>query len=136
MEDLVNYDLRSGDPTYFHIGGHGTPTAMYDDRKADEKETGPRISAKEVADIMRKEGWNGEAVVIHGCDTGQYNGLNYPFAQQLADELQVDVIAPTQDIIYTNREGVPPKIEFDGHWNKFSPGESSPTPMQPEWSPY
>ena len=77
-------------PEVFKVFGHGSPESM--------RYNGKDLNAKEVADIIREcpEFIGGkQKVLLYSCNTGQNpNG----FAQQLADNLGVIVVAPTTEI--------------------------------------
>ncbi len=78
----------------YTIALHGTPTATYlYDVKIDEKI---------LANIIKnREDYKGESVILFSCNTGNETGLNLEkgeicFAQKLANELGVNVTAPTK----------------------------------------
>jgi hypothetical protein len=69
---------------------HGTSSTVTAWDGAAERD----LSPSEFAAIVRADpGWDGSPIRLFSCDTGK--GAN-PFAQQLADELEVEVLAPTQ----------------------------------------
>ncbi|EGE0302774.1 RHS repeat protein [Escherichia albertii] len=80
-------------PTGFTVGGHGTPTSMNDDRI----KKGSVLTIKQLASDIRANPkyHEGMPVVLFSCETGK--GKN-SFAQQLANELDVTVIAPDEII--------------------------------------
>lgn len=70
------------------------------------------VEAKEFAEIIRADpDWNGEPIRLFACDTGKGPEC---FAQQLADELGVDVIAPTE-LAWSNVRGE--SWAATGHYN-------------------
>jgi len=94
---------------YFDVIGHGTPTDI------------SGRSAPDVAAAVRATpSWNGQDVRLLSCSTRgcPING-GESIAQELADALQVQVKAPTTDILVDGRG----KITFDsgGTWKIFSP---------------
>ncbi|ASO18473.1 hypothetical protein FHR81_002881 [Actinoalloteichus hoggarensis] len=94
------------------------------------------LTAAEFADVVRADpDWNGEAIRLLSCDTG---GLPDGFAAQLARELGVEVLAPTEmgwvgaDGSVFSAEGVQnadgDRIPTDppgGRWDTFHPDGTS-----------
>jgi hypothetical protein len=71
---------------FFDAVGHGTPTAVLD-------EFGEELNAAELAARIRATpSWGGQNVRLLSCETG---ACSTGFAQQLANELRVKVLAPT-----------------------------------------
>jgi hypothetical protein len=69
---------------------HGDPEHVYIDGKP--------LTAAQFADVVRSDpNWHGEPITLFACETGkQPEGGGAPFAQQLSDELGVEVFAPTE----------------------------------------
>lgn len=82
---------------------------------------GQRLSAREFADVVRADaGWKNLPITLFACDTGNAEGGGTPFAQQLANELSVEVHAPTQ-LAWSN--GAP----FSSSGHRDSHGDLLPT---------
>jgi len=53
------------------------------------------LNADEFAEVLKRTSWNGEPVRLFSCNTGE---LSKGFAQELADQLGVEVTAPTAPV--------------------------------------
>ncbi|MDR0284352.1 MAG: hypothetical protein LBI33_05600 [Propionibacteriaceae bacterium] len=77
---------------YHDVFVHGTPTSVIGDFEEE-------LTAKQLAEIIRGGNWDGlESIRLVACQTGRG-----PFAQQLADELGVPVLAPLNDVWSSGR---------------------------------
>jgi hypothetical protein len=110
-------------PGYYTVDMHGDPDSTYigDDE----------LSPADLAALIRADpNWTGEPIRLFCCETGQGP---HPFAQRLADELGVDVIAPTEmawgypdgsslvSSLVVDRFGNEfPKLPPDGTWRTFT----------------
>lgn len=78
---------------------HGTPDKLYHESNIG---VGSYYTAQEFADIIRSDkSLFGKNIRLLACNTG---ALPTGFAQQLADELGVDILAPTERL-WINEEG-------------------------------
>lgn len=74
--------------------GHGYPDGM-----AFGPPNGPSMSVGQVASKVRGDSnWGMRDVLLLSCNTGVSSGYEHPFAQQLANELGVNVYAPNNFI--------------------------------------
>jgi len=91
---ILGWNQRNLHPItgYHDVFTHGSPTSVTDD-------LGEDLTAKELAEIIRASGqWDGkEAIRLVSCETG-----SGPFAQELADELGVPVLAPLKKVCSSN----------------------------------
>lgn len=106
-------------PGYEDIAVHGDRYGFVF-KDADGNES--NVSVKEFADILRKSGmYHGGAVRLLSCETGAEDSIT---AQALADELGVEVMAPS-DILFINPEGEvtigPDVLTNTGKWGIFKP---------------
>ncbi len=77
------------DPKYYDIKAHGSPTAV--------KLFGSVVDAQTLARvIVLREDYTGKPIRLLCCETGKEEGIETCFAQQLADLLGVEVLAPTE----------------------------------------
>jgi hypothetical protein len=75
---------------YHDVIVHGSPTSAIID--------GEEVTAAQLAQRIREGSWNGtDPVRLVSCETG-----SGPFSQQLADELQVRVLAPVEKFWVSN----------------------------------
>jgi len=95
-ERIVKFNKLLNKPNYYTVLVHGDPINVYDDRngRADRKPLSPIDLAKIIGDKAK-----GQVVILYSCNTG-VTGLNGEdsFAQLLADELGVPVIAPNRNL--------------------------------------
>ena len=84
---------------FFDVGMHGTSTAVgFGSEKAN-------MSARTLAAIIyHSKGYNGQKIRLLSCSTGRIIGDEYCFAEELANALGVEVIAP-DDILYISSKG-------------------------------
>ncbi|GAB3676634.1 WXG100-like domain-containing protein [Saccharopolyspora tripterygii] len=142
----------SVDPNRFTIEMHGSPNGV--------KFKGNDLDAKELAEIIRgSSGYkDGTPIRLVSCETGaDVPDGSKNFAQQLSEELGVEVLAPNTNAwvdnygnIYANESsakfdknepGTPkPRLDSPGEWTAFRPDgtkavHSSPYPPghRPEW---
>ena len=85
--------------SFFDVALHGSPTAV--GFGTTETNMSPRILA---ALIRHSEGWNGQKIRLLSCSTGEPNGDDYCFAEELANALGVEVKAPN-DLLYIDASG-------------------------------
>lgn len=85
--------------TYFDVAMHGSPTAV--GFGTTEANMSPRLLA---SIIRHSDGWNGQKIRLLSCSTGQQEGDNYCFAEELANALGVEVKAPN-DMLYIYPSG-------------------------------
>jgi RHS repeat-associated protein len=107
VRNMENFSKRNPMDGYFDVIGHGLPNEI------------EGMSADELADLLRKEnsGWNGQNVRLLSCWTACPSGS---FAQDLANNLGVDVVAPTTEIEASSRGKT--LIFYDGgEWRRASP---------------
>ena len=74
---------------YFDVAMHGSPSAV--GFGTTETNMSPRLLA---SIIRHSDGWNGQKIRLLSCSTGQQEGDNYCFAEELANALGVEVKAP------------------------------------------
>lgn len=93
VDDIATAALRFNKSTLRPIDGfhdvfcHGSPIAVFGD-------DGVEMTAKQLADVIRSGTWDGvESIRLVSCQTG-----GGPFAQELANELGVSVLAPLSDV--------------------------------------
>ncbi|MBB5910294.1 hypothetical protein [Actinoalloteichus hymeniacidonis] len=91
------------------------------------------LDAAGFADIVRADpDWNGEAIRLLSCDTG---GLPDGFAADLARELGVEVLAPTQ-MGWANADGSlfssSGTQDADGNWTPADPPDGTWQAFQPD----
>ena len=84
---------------FFDVGMHGTSTAVgFGSEKTN-------MSARTLAAIIyHSKGYNGQKIRLLSCSTGRIVGDEYCFAEELANALGVEVIAP-DDILYISSKG-------------------------------
>ncbi|MBF6144937.1 ADP-ribosyltransferase [Nocardia nova] len=126
-QDMIDSAMNlAPEPGYYTVDMHGSSDATY---IGDES-----LSARQLADLLRADpNWTNEPIRLFSCETGQ--GDN-PFAQQLANELGVTIVAPTELAWgYPNGSNVVSSLtvdhngtEFptwppDGVWLAFTPNE-------------
>lgn len=143
-DDILNKDIASANPRYvnkndllYRNAEKVKPIEGYEDvvchgdklgfafRDADGKESS--ISVNELADILRKDpSYKGGAIRLLSCETGAEDAIT---AQALADEMNVNVLAPT-DFLWIGSEGqmricVDQKTAMKGistgEWRLFKP---------------
>lgn len=85
--------------TYFDVAMHGSPTAV--GFGTTEANMSPRLLA---SIIRHSDGWNGQKIRLLSCSTGQQEGDDYCFAEELANALGVEVKAPN-DILFIRPNG-------------------------------
>lgn len=113
-------------PGKYTIDMHGDPAHVYFGNQ--------QLEPSELAQMLKADpAYKGEPVYLMSCDTGQ--GVE-PFAQKLADEMGVDVTAPTQ-LGWSGPDGKPfsssldpltggPTTPHDGTFTTFSPRSTTP----------
>lgn len=111
------------DPHRYTVDLHGSSN---DTRVGDTK-----LTPKDLADIIRSSGdWDGQPVRLVSCQTGRNSD---GFAAQLAQELGVDVVAPTKDAWVDDMGNVfASSTHFDVTRGDFAPG----WPPNGEWVTY
>lgn len=107
-------------PGEYVLDTHGTPSSVAVD--------GAVLDASQFAEVVAHEtDWNGEPIRLFSCSTGQdAEG----FAQQLANQLGVDVTAPTQ-AVWSSADGSVPL--GDAVYDPLTGGWYPPDPPGGEW---
>lgn len=104
--------------TYFDVAMHGSPTAV--GFGTTEANMSPRLLA---SIIRHSDGWNGQKIRLLSCSTGQQEGDDYCFAEELANALGVEVKAPN-DVLYISPAG---KLQVgardEGRFAKYTPNQ-------------
>ena len=99
---------------HFDVVGHGLPDAVID-------ETGALLAPAELAERIRSTpSWEGQKVHLLSCSTG---ACESGFAQQLANKLGVDVLAPTEVFEVSSRGNI--AFPEGGGFVPFKPQEAS-----------
>lgn len=99
--DALNRNIKRVTPLedHFDVAMHGSPTAV----GFGSEET--NMSARTLAAVIRhSKGYSGQKIRLLSCNTGKIVGNNYCFAEELANALGVDVMAPN-DILYVSQNG-------------------------------
>jgi hypothetical protein len=97
---------------------HGTPTAVgFGSEKTN-------MSVRTLATVIHhSKGYNGQKIRLLSCSTGRIVGDEYCFAEELANALGVDVIAP-DDILYISSKGILQVGDAgDGKFVTFKPNQ-------------
>ena len=103
---------------FFDVAMHGTPTAVCFGGK--DANMSPRMLA---AIIRHNKQFKGQKIRLLSCSTGKENGDNYCFAEELANVLGVEVVAPN-DILYISERGVLTIGELgEGKFETFKPNQ-------------
>ena len=94
-DDKLNEYVKRVKPlkTYFDVAMHGTSTAV--GFGTETTNMSPRLLA---AIIRHSDGWNGQKIRLLSCSTGERQGDNYCFAEELANALGVNVRAPNDTL--------------------------------------
>ncbi|MEZ0112528.1 hypothetical protein ABH920_006550 [Catenulispora sp. EB89] len=125
--DLTKYSKTGAPRDQFLVALHGNPDfvrAGHDD-----------MSPKELALVIRASGWDGkQAIRLHSCKTGASDD---GFGRQLARELRVRVVAPSDTAVSTStgdvyvtsvhvaRDGtMVVRTSVDGTWRTFEPDDA------------
>jgi hypothetical protein len=103
--NMRKFSTRNPEPGYYDVVGHGSPNDV------------AGMSPGRLADQIRTSS-GGQNVRLLSCQTGCPSGT---FAQDLADDLGVRVMAPTTDIGASNT-GKTLTIFDGGEWRWFDPG--------------
>lgn len=99
--DILNKSIKNVHPLelHFDVAMHGTPTSV------GFGTTETNMSARTLAAIIRhSKGYKGQKIRLLSCNTGRNVGHNYCFAEELANALGVEVIAPN-DVLYISPTG-------------------------------
>jgi len=102
---------------------HGDPTRV--------DVCGNYVDAKKFADVVRQDpDWGNRPITLFSCDTGKDPAQGgQPFAQQLANELGVEVYAPSE-MCWSDKHGnvtISSGIQiYDKHINKYTLKEKVP----------
>lgn len=99
--DVLNKNVRKVPPlkAYFDVAMHGSPTAV------GFGTTETNMSARMLAVIIRhSKGYKRQNIRLLSCSTGRSIGNDYCFAEELANALGVEVLAPN-DILYISPSG-------------------------------
>ena len=85
--------------TYYDVAMHGTQTAVCFGTST------PNMSARILASVIRhSEEYKGQKIRLLSCSTGKTDGVDYCFAEELANALGVSVKAPN-DVLYISKSG-------------------------------
>jgi len=106
------------EPGFKDVYLHGSPSAVQIIR--DGKPV--NLTPKEFVEVLKERGYKGGNIRLASCSTGK--GEN-SFAQQLSQELNVKVKAPTDDVYFAPDEGVlfvGSSYTNTGHWRIFENG--------------
>lgn len=104
--------------TYFDVALHGSPSAVA--FGTDQTNMSPRLLASV---IRHSEGWKGQKIRLLSCSTGAANGDDYCFAEELANALGVEVMAPDDVLIIYPNGAHEVGMHGDGHMVRFKPNE-------------
>jgi RHS repeat-associated protein len=124
-DDVVGQNAMKAtlEPGYHDVIVHGNPTGF--------GISGWNATPEDLAQLLRQDsGYAGGPIRLISCNTGsQWGGA----AQQLADELGVEVKAPTYEV-WTRPDGSltigPSQFSRSGRWISFSPvGPAAPTSL-------
>ena len=99
--DILNKSVKNVRPLelHFDVAMHGSPTSV------GFGTTETNMSARTLAAIIRhSKGYKGQKIRLLSCNTGRNVGHNYCFAEELANALGVEVIAPN-DVLYISPMG-------------------------------
>ena len=99
--DILNKSIKNVLPleAHFDVAMHGSPTAV------GFGTTEANMSARTLAAVIRhSKGYKGQKIRLLSCSTGRGVGRNYCFAEELANALGVEVVAPN-DILYISPTG-------------------------------
>lgn len=99
--DILNKSVKNVLPleAHFDVAMHGSPSAV------GFGTTETNMSARTLAAIIRhSKGYRGQKIRLLSCSTGRSVGHNYCFAEELANALGVEVVAPN-DILYISPTG-------------------------------
>lgn len=118
--DPLNKYVQNVKPlkTYFDVAMHGSPTAVAFGTA--ETNMSPRLLA---SIIRHSDGWNGQKIRLLSCSTGQQEGDDYCFAEELANALGVEVKAP-DGLLYISKVGtLKVNPNGDGKFVAFKPNQ-------------
>ena len=102
------------DPKYYDIKAHGSPTAV--------KLFGSVVDAQTLARvIVLREDYTGKPIRLLCCETGKEEGDEPCFAQQLADLLGVEVLAPTETFYASTTGRIKVESEETGKKGEMKP---------------
>ena len=126
------------------VFGHGSPNGIRNDRDPSkpvlwEGEAGVKALADEIRNHQDWKDGKIKRVVLYSCETGRSRALNgqIPFAQKLADELGIVILAPNE-ILWCSKDGSSsvcckldsvykddkrPDPNRPGDWMKFEKGK-------------
>lgn len=99
--DILNKNIKKVTPLEecFDVAMHGSPTAVGFGSDV------TNMSARTLAAVIRhSKGYKGQKIRLLSCSTGRVIGDEYCFAEELANALGVEVIAPN-DILYISANG-------------------------------
>jgi hypothetical protein len=121
-DNLYLYDnFTQNMPGFFSFGAHGQPRALFD-------QAGKRLTPLQVAALIKSHpGYkSGQAIQLNACNAGtQPFDSSQIFAQQLANIMGVDVMAPNNTLWFNSAGNL--NVNNLGDWVFFSP---SPIPMK------
>ena len=100
-EDPLGKNIKRVAPleSYFDVAMHGSPTAVgFGTQKTN-------MSARTLAAVIRhSKGYQGQKIRLLSCSTGRVVGEEYCFAEELANALGAEVMAP-DDVLYISSKG-------------------------------
>lgn len=99
--DILNKSVKNVPPLdlHFDVAMHGSPASV------GFGTTETNMSARTLAAIIRhSKGYKGQKIRLLSCSTGRNVGHNYCFAEELANALGVEVMAPN-DVLYISPTG-------------------------------
>ena len=98
--DQLNDNAKMVPPIegFYDVAMHGTP------RVVEFRSSENKMSARTLATVIRhSKGYTGQRIRLLSCNTGKSDGDSYCFAEELANALGVDVMAPNKALyIYPN----------------------------------
>lgn len=118
--DILNRNVKKVIPLegVFDVAMHGSPTGV----GFGSEET--NMSARTLAAVIRhSRGYKGQKIRLLSCSTGRIVGDEYCFAEELANALGVDVMAP-DDVLYISPNGELQIGDFeDGRFITYKPNQ-------------
>ena len=118
--DPLNHNSQMVAPLdgYYDVGMHGSPTMV--GFGSVQANMSPRLLASL---IRHSEGYNGQSIRLLSCSTGLSVDGQYCFAEELANALGVNVVAPNKDL-YIGKNGQLKIGKFgDGDFINFTPNQ-------------
>ena len=103
---------------YFDVAMHGSPSEVaFGSREGN-------TDARLLASIIRhSEGYNGQDIRLLSCSTGKVTDGGYCFAEELANALGVNVIAPNDLLYITPSGGLTVGLSGEGQFEVYRPNQ-------------